>query len=158
MTNKHRRHILVLPEDDANRQIANGFLNNLDTRDIQVLKIANGWKKAVDQLTDDHAPKMRQYPDRMIVLLIDFDARKNRLSYVRGKIPQDLQDRVFVLGSWTAPEELKRDMRMDLEKIGESLAKDCSENPDDPWGHALLKHNKAELKRMRLFVKPFLFI
>lgn len=26
MSNKHKPHVIVLPEDDANRQIANGFL------------------------------------------------------------------------------------------------------------------------------------
>lgn len=47
--NKYDQHIFVLPEDDANRQIANGFIQdlNLNQRAIQVRPIANGWKKAV---------------------------------------------------------------------------------------------------------------
>jgi len=46
--NKFVEHILVLPEDDANRQIVNGFILNLSVNAtaIQVLPIANGWKKS----------------------------------------------------------------------------------------------------------------
>jgi hypothetical protein len=42
--NKYKSHILILPEDDANREIANGFnLNeNLDDRSIQILPSAGG--------------------------------------------------------------------------------------------------------------------
>ena len=39
--NKHKPHLLVLPEDDADRQIANGFVIaqgvGLDDRAIQIL-------------------------------------------------------------------------------------------------------------------------
>jgi len=50
--NKFKPHILVLPEDDANRQIANGFIQalNVNERAIQVMPNADGWKKAVDNL------------------------------------------------------------------------------------------------------------
>jgi hypothetical protein len=38
--NKYQPHILVLPEDDANRQLANGFVldQSVATRNIQVLE------------------------------------------------------------------------------------------------------------------------
>ena len=107
--NKHKPHILVLPEDDANRQIANGFVKNLNVnqRAIQILPIADGWKKAVDQFTDDYASGMRQFLERRIVLLIDFDQRENRLEYIKQKIPEDLQERVFILGVQSNPEKLR---------------------------------------------------
>ena len=59
--NKHRPHILVLPEDDANRQIANGFILdlNLDRRAIQVLPEARGWTDVVDKFTNNYASTMR---------------------------------------------------------------------------------------------------
>jgi hypothetical protein len=46
--NKYEDHVLVLPEDDANRQIANGFIlnSNVKERAIQVLPIADGWDKS----------------------------------------------------------------------------------------------------------------
>ncbi len=54
--NKYKRHILVLPEDDANRQIANGFLldPNLDVRAIQILPPSGGWKKVLNSFMDNH--------------------------------------------------------------------------------------------------------
>jgi hypothetical protein len=77
--NQYKPHILVLPEDDANRQIANGFIQS---------------------------PNL------------------NAQSF---------------------------------EEIGDVLAQDCSDNTNELWGHELLKHNKTELERMILSVKPFLF-
>jgi len=83
--NKHRPHILVLPKDDANRQIANGFLlePNLNSRAIQVLPEARSWQDVMDKFTNNYASTMRKYPQRMIALLIDFDEDEDRLSYLR---------------------------------------------------------------------------
>ena len=73
--NKNKPHLLILPEDDANRQIVNGFIQNLNVnnRAIQILPIADGWKKAIDKFTKEHIKAMRQYPQRNILLIIDFD-------------------------------------------------------------------------------------
>ena len=100
---------------------------------------------------------MRQLPQRMMVLLIDFDDDENRLSYVKRQIPDDLQARVFVLGVLSEPENLRRDIKKSYEEIGEALAKDCSDNTNELWRHNLLKHNQRELDRMASSVKPFLF-
>lgn len=45
--NAYKPHLLVLPEDDANRQIADGFVldSNCNYRAIQVLRVAGGWLK-----------------------------------------------------------------------------------------------------------------
>ncbi|WP_103669595.1 hypothetical protein [Pseudanabaena sp. BC1403] len=165
--NKFVEHILVLPEDDANRQIINGFIlnSNVNETAIQVLPIANGWKKVVDKFKNDHVSEMGKFPKRMIVLVIDFDDYKepdglsyeNRLIYIKSQVPEELQERVFILGSRTAPEKLKNDMKKSFEDIGEALAKDCVENMNETWEHHLLRHNENELKRVRLAVKPFLF-
>jgi hypothetical protein len=58
-----------LPEDDANRQIANGFLLNpyLNERAIQVLPIVGGWKKVLDEFNSVHAREMNKYLERRIV-------------------------------------------------------------------------------------------
>jgi len=157
--NKDRPHILVLPEDDANRQIANGFLLNLNLNShaIQVLPVARGWKNVVKKFTNDYASTMRQYQHRMMALLIDFDDHEHRLSHVKDQIANDLEDRVFVLGVLSEPENLKRDINKNFEKIGEALAKDCSDRTNELWGHDLLRHNETELDRMISSVKPFLF-
>jgi hypothetical protein len=149
-----------LPLYDANRQIANGFILdiNLNNRAIQVLPPAGGWKKVVDKFTEVYVSEMRKFHHSMIVLLIDFDEQQDtRLSYVKSQIPEDLIDRVFVIGVLSEPESLRRDVKKDFEGIGEALALDCSDNTSKLWGHHLLKHNKTELNRMILSVKPFLF-
>ncbi len=157
--NKYQQHLFVLPKDDANRQIANGFILNLNvnSRAIQVLPEARGWENVVEIFTNEYVTTMRKYTHRMIVLLIDFDEDENRLSYIKDKIPKDLIDRVFVLGVLSEPENLRKDIRENFENIGEALAQDCSDDTNKLWGHNLLKHNQAELDRMIVSVKPFLF-
>ncbi len=158
--NKHQPHIYILCEDNANRKIANGFRLNLkiDENVIKILNIADGWKKAIDEFNKDYAPYMHQFPKRIMILLIDFDQSENRFIYVENKIPNDLKDRVFILGVESNPEDLKRSTKKSFEQIGEALADDCVEDKDDVWGHELLKHNASELSRMRKIIKPFLFL
>ncbi|MBC6477441.1 MAG: hypothetical protein GDA56_06255 [Hormoscilla sp. GM7CHS1pb] len=157
--NKYKPHLFVLPEDDANHHIANGFSCNLNlnSRAIQVLPPAGGWHKVVDKFQEHDVPEMQKNLQRMIVLLIDFDGHEERLSYVESKIPEELRDRVFVLGVLSEPESLKRDIQRNWEEIGEALAKDCYENRNELWGHNLLKHNRTTLDRMISSVKPYLF-
>jgi hypothetical protein len=157
--NKYLPHILVLPEDEADSDIANGFLLHpqLNAQSIQVLPYVGGWKVVVEKFTTNFIPTMRQYPSRWFVLLIDFDREEGRLDYIKQQIPDDVQDRVFVLGALSNPEELRSSLGKSLEAIGESLSANCSDNTDGLWGHDLLMHNKTELERMISSVKPFLF-
>lgn len=159
--NKYEQHILVLPEDDANRQIANGFLldQNLNRRAIQILPPSGGWKKVLDSFRDNHVSAMRKYSERKMLLLIDFDQDESRLAHMKENIPHDLVNRVFVIGAHSNPENLKRDIANlnTFEDIGKALARDCVNETDNIWGHALLKHNVNELDLMVQFVRPFLF-
>ncbi len=156
--NRHQPHVLVLPEDDANRQLANGFLldQSLLVRKIQVLVPAGGWIKVLESFEAEHIPEMERYPYRFMVLLIDFDGRQGRLRDAKSRIPANLQDRVFVIGSWTKPEQLKPELGS-YEKIGLKAAKDCREETDYTWGHELLKHNSGEVDRLRSSVRSILF-
>jgi len=137
----------------------NGFMKNLNLNAIaiQVLPIAGGWKKTLDKFNTDQAPGMRQFTQRMMLLLIDFDSVTDRLASVQSEIPDDLKDRVFILGAKYNPESLRRDLGKSFEQIGEELAKDCPENQSALWSHEQLKHNQPELERMILSVSPFLF-
>lgn len=157
--NKHSQHILVIPEDDANRQIANGFLldANVDTRRIQVLEVAGGWQKAVTTLTSDHFNGLARYPTRHLVLLIDFDGDRHRHQTITGQVPAAFRDRVFVLGCWSEPEALRRQLGS-YETIGRRLAANCQDPNDPVWTNDLLSHNAAELEKMRRIVSPFLFL
>ncbi|ACK70457.1 conserved hypothetical protein [Gloeothece citriformis PCC 7424] len=157
--NKYQPHLLILPEDDANRQIANGFVLSLNVnyRRIQILAVADGWGKVVNIFLEDYVDEMRQFTNRNMVLLIDFDQRQDRLSYVKDKIPNDLIDRVFILGTNSNPENLKKATQKTYEQIGETLAKDCPDKKNPLWEHELLKCNQSELDRIIPVVKEFLF-
>jgi hypothetical protein len=158
--NKHIRHLLILPEDDANRQIANGFHLGLDQsvqRKVQVLGVAEGWREVLSRFERDHVAEMERNPNRSMVLLIDFDDDAARLDTVRDKIPERLRERVFVLGAQSEPESLKRAGLGSYEKIGQAIARDCRDNTETILNHALLQHNAGELSRLRLHVRPILF-
>ena len=156
--NKRLPHVLVLPEDDANRQLANGFQLDplLDTRRMQILEEAGGWREVLNRFTEDHVPEMDRYANRFMVLLIDFDGREDRLNTMMAAIPDHSKDRVFVLGAWSEPEELRQNLGS-YETIGLAMAKDCRDNTEEIWAHALLRHNAGELERLRKHVRPILF-
>ena len=155
--NKYLPHVFVLPEDDANSSLANGFhLEVASTRQMQVLPVAGGWTEVLNRFTSEHISAMVGCPCRFMVLLIDFDNQADRLAKAKAVIPQELTNRVFVLGAWTAPEDLKNALG-NYEAIGSALAKDCREDTDTTWRHALLQHNAGELDRLRTHVRPLLF-
>jgi hypothetical protein len=157
--NRHQPHILVLPEDDANRQLATGFTRDRSVaeRQIQVLAPAGGWKRVLECFQSDHVGMMNECPFRFMILLIDFDGKDDRLGQAQRVIPKSLTERVFVLGAWTEPEDLKKATLGSYETIRMDLAKDCREDANTTWGHELLKHNAGEITRLRERVRPFLF-
>jgi len=156
--NKYLPHVLVLPEDDANRQLANGFLLDqyLSTRKIQVLEEVGGWIQVLERFLSDYVAGMDLYQSRFMVLLIDFDGRKERLQDAKARIPENLVDRVFILGALSEPEALRAKLGS-YETIGLAMAQDCREETNTTWGHHLLRHNTGELDRLREHVRPLLF-
>jgi hypothetical protein len=157
--NKNLPHVLVLPEDDANRQLALGFHLNVDPakmRSVQVLRVAGGWTEVLKRFESDHVREMQNNPARFMVLLIDFDGKEDRLSQAKAVIPSHLTDRVFILGVLTEPEALRAKLGS-YETIGMAMAKDCREDTNETWGHDLLRHNAGELDRLRKHVRPILF-
>ena len=157
--NKFQPHILVLPEDDANRQIANGFIMepSLNVRNIQVLPEVGGWIEVLHHFNSDHVRDMDRYSTRFMVLIIDFDGHAERLEDAKKRIPGHLADRVFIVGALNDPEDLKRAGLGTPEKIGAALARDCQEGTEQTWGHQLLQHNAGELARLRESIRPILF-
>ncbi len=157
--NKYLPHVLVLPEDDANRQMANGFHLELDfarSRRMQVLEVAGGWNRVLDRFESEQAD-MRRWNQRLMVLLIDFDSDNERLRYAKARIPGDLAERVFILGAWSEPEDLTADLGT-YENVGSAMAQDCRHETNVTWGHGLLQHNASEVDRLRRHVRPILFL
>ena len=157
-SNRSLPHVVVLPEDDANSRLANGFHLEMDAsqRQMQVLLPVGGWTQVLERFKSEHVGRMRRFRNRFMVLLIDFDGDLDRLGYAKDVIPDDLADRVFVLGALSEPEDLKGDLGH-YETIGSAMAKDCREETDMAWGHELLRHNASELDRLRVRVRPILF-
>ena len=158
--NRYNPHVLILPEDQADRELAIGFLLEVDSarrRQVRILPNAGGWREVVTRFNIDEAGKMRDYVERFIILLVDFDNKIERLNEVRVQIPDDLKDRVFILGALGEPEDLSKAGLGSGETIGTNLAKDCRENTDALWDHDLLRHNAGELDRLRKTVRPILF-
>jgi hypothetical protein len=156
--NKFKPHLYVLPEDDANRQIANGFVIHCDdSSQIRVLRSMGGWTKACQTFATEYVTLMKNYNNTHVVLLVDFDSRDDRLEQVQETIPLELRDRVFVLGARSVPEELRRAGMGNFEEIGEKLAEDCRTGSRGTWDHEFLKHNHSELDRMLPILRPILF-
>jgi len=170
MANLYRPHVMVLPEDAANHQLANGFSLRIDqsrSRQFQILPEVGGWSKVLDEFVSTHVREMAKYPHRYMILLIDFDKSPNRLANATTRIPVHLRHRVFVLGSSNEPEDLKNaGLRRSLEgatnlaeldAIGYALAQDCLDNTNLTWGHPELNHNASEVARLRATIHPILF-
>ncbi len=152
--NRYKPHVLIIPEDDANRQLANGFVLNISIGQVQIEPVARGWGHVCEIFVSDHAPLMGKFENRFVVLLIDFDGDVNRLQKVKQQIPAPLTDRVFILGAQTEPEKLKQAGLGSYEDIGGRMAEDCRNGTQTIWAHELLRHNEGQLNRLREAVCP----
>jgi hypothetical protein len=157
--NNARPHIFVLPEDAANRDLANGFHLRVawnKYRQMYVLKPAGGWLEVLRIFESEHISQMDRFANRFMLLLIDFDGDIARLEIVKARIPSRLAERVFVLGVLSEPEELKA-QEGSYETIGQRMAQDCQNETNTIWSHRLLQHNAIEVERLREQVRPVLF-
>lgn len=159
--NNYEYHLLIIPEDNANRELANGFLRhpNINLGRVRVLGNAGGWKKAIDSL-DEMCQSMAKYQKRHVLILIDFDKDSDeRKKAFSEKVDDSFQDRCFLLGCLDEPEILKKELNESYyENIGKKLAESCYDNKiDGIWHCDQLNHNSNELKRLKETVRPFLF-
>jgi hypothetical protein len=162
--NKYQPHVLVLPEDDANRQMAIGFVLELSVRhrNVQVLPVAGGWTHVRDEFVSNLQQRLLRWPAAHAVLLVDFDNRVDgdgrlvRREQVIPEVDTTLLQRVFVLGASGEPEALKKALG-GYEKIGKALGKECHDETRVTWAHPMLKHNGPELDRMIPVIRPILF-
>ncbi len=158
--NRYRPHIYVIPEDDADRQLADGFVLHhqvIESR-IQIMPPAGGWSEVLKTFRDEYIPKLHQHHFAHVVMLIDFDNQvvKRTAEFIQ-EIPPEFKNRVFVLGLKDEPETLKKELKLSFEKIGMDLAEDCNTEKMLFWNHEQLQHNDAERQRLIHVVKPFLF-
>lgn len=156
--NKYKDHLLIVPEDDANKDLALGFMNAVPrgVNAIHIEPVAGGWSSARDRV-ENLLPSMRKCSCRRVLVLVDFDTSMTRRQDVMRNVPADLADRVYLLGVWSEPESLQATLNhRSREAIGEELARACLDDTDGLWQHALLAHNADEVARLRADVLPFL--
>lgn len=158
--NKYRPHVFLIPEDDADRQVARGFLNHhaIDTRSAQIMPLADGWPHIPGMLEKEYLPKLRESKNAHVVVIVDFDdkgdGRYDRLIEV---VPEEYRDRVFVIGTRKEPETARSELGKSFETIGRELANECDEDKFELWQDEHFQHNEDELKRLVETVKPILF-
>lgn len=158
--NRYAPHIFVLPEDDADRNIAIGFHEGIgDSAQFYILAPAGGRDAVCDVFCRDYAQDMARFPQRYMVLIVDFDAMPaDRVrDRVWERIGRDHESRVFVLGVATNPERLKDALDLSPARIGGRMAQACLADEGGLWAHDLLAHNVEELTRLRNAVAGFLF-
>jgi hypothetical protein len=150
MSDKYNHHLLVIPEDDANRQIMTGFNTHLDvdSRKVKIEPVAGGWKKALELFASDYVAGMVKYEKRHVLILIDLDGHIDRLEEAKKYIPDNLRERVFVMGCLDEPERMREATGMSKEKLGEALAGACLSRQGEVWNNEMLVHNQKELERM----------
>lgn len=157
--NKYRPHILILAEDDANNDVANGFMlhHEIDLRQTMILPASGGWPKVRETLLSEYVPTLRKYAGRHMVLVVDFDEQGDRHARMTDEIPDDVADRVFVIGFWSEPEALADAGIGSRETVGLKLATECFDETRNTWEHELLTHNARELERMATQLRAILF-
>lgn len=160
--NRYQDHIIILPEDEADRQIANGFCSSYHlgnaNRHVKVVNEAGGWFKAQALLEQTYVPYLKNHEKSRVVLVIDFDSNPDRRTDVLRNVPEELQARVFVIGSLTDPEQLKSSLNKTLEEIGIAIADQCArETTDSLWNTDLLSHNLEEINRLSNEIRGLLF-
>ena len=147
--NIYKPHIVILPEDRANRQIANGFLVAIHSTQVKIENEIGGWLKVVDSFHTSYSNTMRLYANRYLIMIVDCDKTHDRISNIRANLPDDIIDRIFILGCISEPEKLKTARLGSYESIGRRIADECRSKSDEIWQHDLLKNNFEEIVRLR---------
>lgn len=158
MINKYRDHLLILPEDDANKDLALGFVQRVPkgAECVFIESVAGGWASARERLVG-LAATMQKFSKRRVLVLVDFDRSETRREDVLRDVPDAVRDRVFLVGVRPEPEALQNALgHRSREAIGAQLAEECLTDSGALWQHELLAHNAAELDRLQREVLPFL--
>lgn len=158
--NRFRPHVVAIPEDRANEQLATGFQQYyaVNYRSIDIKGVAGGWLRVLEMFEKEYVRYLRNYQYGHIVMLVDFDKQGEvRRGECEQRIPDDLKPRVFVLGTGIAPEDLRSELNLTFEEIGGLLARDRSKDDWGQWRHPHLVHNLPVLERLLPVIKPIVF-
>lgn len=158
--NKYTQHLIVIPEDQAVRDMVNGFstLLEINERQFYVYDLARGWERGKETLLKLSKGYMREYPSSYALLIVDFDRNAHRGSEIKNQIPEEVRDRVFVVGVLNEPVNLKNSTGMKFEQLGLQIAEGCKDSNIDFWERQeLLAHNVDEIRRLSKAVRNLFF-
>ena len=154
-------HLIVIPEDNANREIANGFRLIIEKNDRQFLmkKPARGWPNGRYELValSDSTGHLQKYKSSHAALIVDFDGKRERGSEIKQLVSEEVIDRVFVIGVLSEPEKLRNATGMKFEQLGIQIAEGCKDSSINFWQHDLLAHNIEEIRRLSGAVRDIFF-
>lgn len=163
--NKYKPHLNVLCEDEINQDIMRGFLLGYQSYDFSIPSkiniiptVAGGWSNVVGSFESHWKDYLAKHQNAYLLMLIDFDENIERIDEIKQKIPQELKDRVFILGCFDEPEDLKSDAHQAMSKhrfsvnnesIGKVLFLECKDDKLELWQSEHLKHNLQEIERLK---------
>jgi hypothetical protein len=140
--------------------MVNGFstLLEINERQFYVYDLARGWERGKETLLKLSKGYMREYPSSYALLIVDFDRNAHRGSEIKNQIPEEVRDRVFVVGVLNEPENLKNSTGMKFEQLGLQIAEGCKDSNIDFWERQeLLAHNVDEIRRLSKAVRNLFF-
>jgi len=112
-------------------------------RQIQAFT-CSGYPNVKQKVEND--AKLALFPERMILCVIDFDGKPERIKELKNLAPVEIQNRVYVIGCADEVEASKRILGFQghNDDFGKRLA---SPNNTD-WNHPCLYSSKYELERL----------
>lgn len=156
--NRLKKHLVVFVEDKPYRDILNGVQLVHDIS-IDVKKPCAGWVKVFDQFVVKHKKILDKSPHAVILLVMDFDDKKegNETSFEKRKnkfndlVEDKYKNRVFLLGTnHKESEDLKKLFKLsNFEDIGKKLVEGCPNSDLKNWDNKHLNCNLSEIDRMR---------
>jgi len=147
---KFKPHLFIVPEDDADRQIAVGFQMHLEAKgEMQIVDVARGWLKVVGVIKDEYVPLLKNNLNSHVLGIIDCDKDADRIAEQLENFPEDIRNRIFLLGV--------RSAKMHFAEIGEKLADECYKDELDLWNHEMLSYSSSEALRAKDVLRELVF-
>jgi len=153
--NLYQEHLYVLLEDEEYQKIMNGVNLSLHVNNdvVKISHLSGGWGKVLEDFRD---PKnsiglLKKFQKRHALLLMDFDYEFNsRLEEFRQLVPDELKNRVFILGiDNKESEDLAKYFKCNSEEVGKKLIENCPNGDLLHWQNIHLRCNLSEIERMR---------
>ncbi len=150
--NYYKEHLYIILEDEKYQRIMNGVNLSLHVN-ASVIKISNfsgGWGKVFKDFQSSISI-LEKFQKRHTLLLMDFDDDfESRLEEFHNLVPDELKNRVFILGiDNKESEDLARFFKCNIEEVGKKLVEDCPNGNLSNWRNIHLECNLLEIERMR---------